>query len=147
MGKKFKITVDGETFEVEVEEIKSKQTITKINKVSEGLVSSVEREPEVKETKKETASTKNVMSKPTSSTVANQTKTSKGVVTAPLPGEILSINVKKGNSVKKGDQLLVIEAMKMENEVFASTGGTIKEIFVKPGDYVETGQKLIEIGE
>ncbi len=147
MGKKFKITVDGETFEVEVEEIKSKQTITKINKVSEELVSSVEREPEVKETKKETASTKNVMSKPTSSTVANQTKTSKGVVTAPLPGEILSINVKKGNSVKKGDQLLVIEAMKMENEVFASTGGTIKEIFVKPGDYVETGQKLIEIGE
>ena len=147
MGKKFKITVDGETFEVEVEEIKSKQTITKINKVSEELVSSVEREPEVKETKKETTSNKNVMSKPTSSTVANQTKTSKGVVTAPLPGEILSINVKKGNSVKKGDQLLVIEAMKMENEVFASTGGTIKEIFVKPGDYVETGQKLIEIGE
>jgi len=135
MGKKFKITVDGETFEVEVEEIKSKQTITKINKVS-----SAEREPEVKETK-------NVMSKPTSSAVANPTKTSKGVVTAPLPGEILSINVKEGDSVKKGDQLLVIEAMKMENEVFAPAGGTIKEIFVKPGDYVETGQKLIEIGE
>jgi len=140
MGRKFKITVDGETFEVEVEEIKSKQSITKINKVSEELIRSAEREPEVKETK-------NVMSKPTSSAVANPTKTSKGVVTAPLPGEILSINVKEGDSVKKGDQLLVIEAMKMENEVFAPAGGTIKEIFVKPGDYVETGQKLIEIGE
>lgn len=146
MGRKFKITVDGETFEVEVEEIKSGHTITKIDRVSEESVSSKRIEPEVKEVKKESAPTKNVGSKPASSTVSNPTETGKRVVTAPLPGEILSINVKEGDSVKRGDQLLVIEAMKMENEIFAESDGIIKEIFVKPGDYVETGQKLIEMG-
>jgi len=147
MGRKFMVTVNGETFEIEIEEIKSRQTITKISKASEELVNLTEREPEVKETKKEITSTKNVMSKPTSSTTTNPTKISEGIITAPLPGKILSINVKKGTLVNKGDQLLVIEAMKMENEIFASGDGTVKEIFVNPGDYVVTGQKLLRMGK
>ena len=144
MNRKFKITVDGETFEVEVEEVKSKKTITKINKVNGELVNLTGSKPKVEE---EIIPAKNTVSNPKPVAAVNTAKPGKGIVTAPLPGEILSINVKEGTLVSKGDQLLVIEAMKMENEVFAPVGGVVKGIFINLGDYVETGQKLVEIGE
>ncbi|ASJ11119.1 pyruvate carboxylase [Thermococcus sp. P6] len=69
-----------------------------------------------------------------------------GVVTAPMPGKILRILVKEGESVKTGQGLLVLEAMKMENEIPAPRDGKIKRILVKEGDTVNPGQPLIEIG-
>ena len=69
-----------------------------------------------------------------------------GVVTAPMPGKILRILVKEGESVKTGQGLLILEAMKMENEIPSPKDGVIKKILVKEGDTVDTGQPLIEIG-
>ena len=69
-----------------------------------------------------------------------------GVVTAPMPGKILRILVKEGESVKTGQGLLVLEAMKMENEIPAPKDGVVKKILVKEGDTVDTGQALIELG-
>lgn len=67
-------------------------------------------------------------------------------VHAPLPGSILQLKVKEGDSVKKGDELLVLEAMKMENHVLADESGVIKEIKVKPGDAVLQNDVLLTIG-
>ena len=67
------------------------------------------------------------------------------VVTAPLPGIILSVDVKVGDKVKDGDDLLILEAMKMENSITATCSGTVKQIFVKPGDAVPTDGNLVEI--
>ncbi|AFL96001.1 pyruvate carboxylase subunit B [Thermococcus cleftensis] len=68
-----------------------------------------------------------------------------GVVTAPMPGKILRILVKEGEKVKTGQGLVVLEAMKMENEIPAPKDGVIKKILVKEGDTVDTGQALIEL--
>lgn len=64
-------------------------------------------------------------------------------LSAGMPGKIVAVHVKKGQAVKEGEPLLVMEAMKMENEMKASSNATIKEVHVKPGDNVESGAKLI----
>ena len=66
-------------------------------------------------------------------------------VTAPLPGNVLSIKVSQGAAVKEGDVLLLIEAMKMENEVAAPCDGTVKQIVVSQGQMVSTGDTLVII--
>ena len=63
---------------------------------------------------------------------------------APMPGMILEIKAKPGNSIKKGDPLLIIEAMKMENIIKATGDGIVKEITVKSGQSVEKDDKLLE---
>ncbi len=79
-------------------------------------------------------------------TQAPLTGTAKGEsVTAPLPGNIMNVCVTPGQAVKKGHQLVIIEAMKMENEVLAPCDGTIKEILVKKGDAVKAGDVLLII--
>ncbi len=65
-------------------------------------------------------------------------------VKAPMPGKILDILVSQGQTVKKGDQLLVLEAMKMENIIRAGSDGTVVSIFVSKGMNVEKNQVLIQ---
>jgi len=64
-------------------------------------------------------------------------------VLAPLAGKVFDILVEVGANVEEDDELLVIEALKMENTVFAPSGGTVKEIRVKKGDAVEDGAVLM----
>ena len=66
-------------------------------------------------------------------------------VEAPLPGNVLSIKVNQGDSVKEGDVLLIIEAMKMENEVAAPCDGSVQQIVASVGQMVSTGDALIVI--
>ncbi len=63
-------------------------------------------------------------------------------VDAPMPGKILSVKASVGAAVKKGDVILVLEAMKMENEVVAPSDGTVASINVSAGDAVEAGDTL-----
>lgn len=64
------------------------------------------------------------------------------VISAPMPGKILNVRTNVGASVKKGDVVLILEAMKMENEVVAPDDGTIASINVAAGDSVEAGDTL-----
>ncbi|MFV0564667.1 MAG: biotin/lipoyl-containing protein [Flavobacteriaceae bacterium] len=66
-------------------------------------------------------------------------------VTAPLPGVILSLNVKAGDTVKEGDVLLVLEAMKMENNIVAEASGVVKAVSVTIGQQVLQGATLVEM--
>lgn len=63
---------------------------------------------------------------------------------APMPGLVLSVLVNEGDKIKKGDNLLVLEAMKMENIIKSPTDVTIKSIKIKPSDKVEKNQVLIQ---
>lgn len=63
-------------------------------------------------------------------------------VTAPMPGNILDVKVKAGDSVKAGDTLLILEAMKMENEISAPQDGTVASVNVRKGDVVNSGDLL-----
>lgn len=66
-------------------------------------------------------------------------------IVAPMPGTINAIKVTSGQQVKKGDVLIILEAMKMENEIYADKDGKVGQIFVQKGASVQTGAALVEI--
>jgi biotin carboxyl carrier protein len=66
-------------------------------------------------------------------------------VRAPMPGKILEVLVKVGDQVKEDDEVIMLEAMKMENPIYAPADGTVKEIMVKANDSVETEQLMMVI--
>ena len=67
-------------------------------------------------------------------------------ITAPMPGTILAVNVTSGSAVKKGDVLMILEAMKMENEIMAPCDGTVTSVAAVKGAAVESGALLCTIG-
>ena len=73
----------------------------------------------------------------------SQEETIKGGLTAPMPGKVVEIKIKKGSNIKKGDTLVILEAMKMEHKVLAPDNGKIKEVLIKENDQVENGQTLV----
>jgi acetyl/propionyl-CoA carboxylase alpha subunit len=68
-----------------------------------------------------------------------------GEMTAPMPGQVRAVNVSEGDTVSKGQTLMVLEAMKMEMKIQAQSDGTVKKLLVKQGETVEREQMLIEI--
>lgn len=67
-------------------------------------------------------------------------------VKAPMPGKILSVAVSAGQAVKKGDLLLVLEAMKMQNEIYAPQDATVSEVRVSANQTVATGEDMVVLG-
>lgn len=70
---------------------------------------------------------------------------SEKTVNSPMPGTILGINVKSGDQVKRGQVLIILEAMKMENELMAENDGVIREIHVARGQSVQAGEMLLTL--
>ena len=70
---------------------------------------------------------------------------SKGSIMAPMPGKIISIKVKVGDTVTQNQIVAVLEAMKMENEIQSDVAGTVQSVSVKPGETVEGGQVLLVV--
>lgn len=77
--------------------------------------------------------------------VAADAVASEGAVTAIMPGKLIRVLVAEGDQVAEGDVICILEAMKMENELKAPKGGTIKALHVQPGQDVEMGSVLAEI--
>ncbi len=69
-----------------------------------------------------------------------------GSIEAPMPGKVLKILVSQGAPVTAGQLVLILEAMKMENEIYAPTAGTVTQVGCKEGDSVNTGDTLLVIG-
>lgn len=125
--RKFKITINDKTFIVNVEEIKE-QAVT-----SEQVKSGIEtpsRAPPIH--RKESKTTKELIAE-------------KGIVRAPIPGVIISIDVELEQEVETGESLLVLEAMKMENEIHSPVKGRVNEIRVSKGDRVNRDDILVVI--
>ncbi len=68
-----------------------------------------------------------------------------GVVRAPMPGLVVRVSVQEGQEISAGASVVVLEAMKMENEIAAPVGGTVKSVGVEPGQAVEKGAVLVEV--
>lgn len=127
MIKKYNITVNGNTYEVEVEEL--------------GMEASTPRQPVVNQTPRPQATPKAQVQKPqTAAPVGGE------VISAPMPGTINDVRVKVGDSVKKGQVLVILEAMKMENEIMSSCDGTVKSVNVSKGASVSASDVLVSIG-
>jgi acetyl/propionyl-CoA carboxylase alpha subunit len=67
------------------------------------------------------------------------------IIKSPMPGNVVKINVKEGDKVKEGDILVIVEAMKMENELRASANMKVKKVYVKEGEQVEGFAPMIEL--
>ena len=130
---KYKITLQGRTYEVEVEHGEA-MVLDEYE-----AVSPVPAAPAPAAAPAAAAAPVSVAPAPAVQTVAGTP------VTSPLPGNVLGINVSMGQAVKAGDTLMVIEAMKMENDVTAPCDGTVKQISVSKGDVVATGDTLLVI--
>ena len=68
------------------------------------------------------------------------------IVTAPMPGNILKVNVNVGDKVNEGQVLVILEAMKMENEIMAPCSGTVTQVLTSKGSTVDTGAPMVVIG-
>lgn len=120
--RRFLINVNGKSYEVEVEELGGAPS------VSEQQI--VQPAPQ-----------------PVQQVVTPQTLNTAGEeVSAPMPGVILKLNVKEGDTVKSGDTLLILEAMKMENEIVSPIDGKVIRVLTSEGANVNTSDKLLIIG-
>ena len=120
---KYKIKVNGKEYEVEVEQISGDPVVIAAPKAA----TTVAAAPVVKATSK------------AQGTVGSMK------IEAPMPGTILGVKVAVGDTVEKGQTLLILEAMKMENEIAAPEAGTVSSINVETGASVESGQLLASL--
>lgn len=124
--RKFLIKVNDQQYEVEVEEVKGGS--------SSAPVAALAPKPAAAPAPAPKASKAAATSGPTSK------------VTSPMPGNILKIKVNVGDTVKRGQSLLILEAMKMENDITAPADGKVIEIQVTQGQAVTAGQVLVVLG-
>lgn len=127
--KKYNVTVNGVTYEVVVEE--------------SGEVAAAPA-PQAPQTAAPAAP--KAAPAPAAKPAATKPAAGAKTVNAPMPGTILKVNVKVGDAVKKNDLICILEAMKMENEIFAAEDGTVTAINTPQGTSVNTGDAIVTLG-
>ena len=131
MLKNYKVTVNGKTYDVQVEELASQGQTAPQAPVAQAPVAAPLATPQAP--------------KPEVAQPAQEAPASGAKVEAPMPGKILKILVAQGDTVKEGQQVMVLEAMKMENEIYTTSAGKVAQICVKEGNNVSTGDVLMVI--
>ncbi len=126
MVKKYKVTVNGQSYDVGVEELG-------------GAVS-----PSVAQSA-QAAQAAPVAAPAAPAPVAAAPAAGATCVKAPMPGTVLSLKVAAGQAVRRGDVLLILEAMKMENEISSPADGTVAAIRVQAGSTVNTGDPMVDL--
>ena len=128
---KYKVTLNGRTYEVEVEAGKA-MLLSEYEAVAPAPAAA--------------APVAAAPAAPAAAPAAPAVTGAGEAVNAPMPGNILKVNVKEGDAVKSGTVLVVLEAMKMENEIMAPKDGTVTQVLVSKGSKVDTGAPLVVIG-
>ena len=132
---KYKVTLNGRTYEVEVEAGKA-MLLSEYEAVAPAPAAAAPA----------AAPAAAAPAAPAAAPAAPAVTGSGEAVNAPMPGNILKVNVKVGDAVKSGTVLVVLEAMKMENEIMAPKDGTVTQVLVSKGSTVDTGAPLVVIG-
>jgi biotin carboxyl carrier protein len=145
---KLRITVDTQSFEVEVGDLTARPIMVMVDgepfEVWTEESGAVERVSPAQPKAASTSAATAVSSQPRPGAPLAESGRS---VPAPIPGVILSIAVKEGDEVQYGQELCVLEAMKMKNIIRANRGGKVRSIKVAPGEQVRHGQILLEFAD
>ncbi len=136
--RKFKFIIDGHKYEVSVNEKENNLAEVEVN----GTPFTVEIEKEVKIARPATAAVRTAA--PTAAPVAPKATGVSEFIKSPLPGSIVKVLVADGQAVKRGDVILTMESMKMENNIAAEKDGVVKSVLVTPGQNVMQDDKLVE---
>lgn len=140
--KKYKFKINGQTYEVEIGEFDGNNASVFVN----GTPYEVEIQGEDKKTKTPVLARKPVVNTPGEGDIKKSADTGKVYkVSSPLPGTIKKVNIAVGATIKAGDCLMIMEAMKMDNNIMSEKGGVVKSINVKEGDSVLQGDTLVEL--
>ena len=142
MKKEYKYTINGNEYEVAIGEIVENEAVVTVNGEEYNVAWEPEAEPEKKVVVRKPAAESAESSSDAGETTAVNTN---NAIKAPLPGVITSVNVNVGDEVKAGDTLLVLEAMKMANNLTAETNGKVPAVCVKIGESVMEDDALIVI--
>ena len=146
--KKYKFTINGNVYDVNIQNIEDNIAEVEVNGTSYSVA--VDKAIQASKTPKlvRSVSVPSTDSAPSTAKTANPTGTKgAGTVKSPLPGVILDIYVKEGDMVKMGQKLIMLEAMKMENNISADKEGKVVSIKVSKNDAVMEGDVLIVIGD
>ena len=133
--KNYKITIAGQTYDVEVGDISTSPVEVSVD----GTTYEVEIPISAPKT---VTPAPQAISRP-----AVPTSGGDGVVRSPMPGKIVSVSVAAGATVTKGQPIMILESMKMENTIASPTDGTVSAVLVAAGDAVQHGQTLAEIAQ
>lgn len=139
--KKFKITVNGKAYEVEVEEMGGTPVAAPAPQASAPAPAPAAPAPAPATPAPAPAAPASTPAPAVGGPIPDGAIT----VKAPMPGKISALKAEAGKAVKRGDIILVLEAMKMQNDITATADGTLHEIRVNPGDNVKTGDVLAVI--
>ena len=140
--KTYKMKINGEKYDARIKKYKNFQVVVEVN----GIDYEIELE---KTERRKTEIVRSEKTRPALDVVKTSSKpvaASAGSVLAPIPGLVLRLLVKEGDSVNAGDPVLILEAMKMESEIASTATGIISKINVKEGTSVQEGETLIEVG-
>lgn len=141
--KEYKFTINGNIYKVSINSIEDNIANVEVN----GTPYNVEMSRPSKKQIRPLTSPQKAPVTPSGEPVVNRPATTGNgkTVRSPLPGVILSVNVKVGDSVKLGQKLAVLEAMKMENSILADCEGVVTNIQVHKGDTVSEGSDILTI--
>ena len=140
MLKKYRISVDGKSYEVEVEDIAA-GSAANLRTAPAAVSAPVSTVGPVSAAAPAAAEAPKAA--PAAKPVSAPADIKGEILRAPMPGTILSVTASAGQAVKRGDILLVLEAMKMENEIVAHIDGTVSGIYVQKGSTVNAGDTLV----
>lgn len=146
--KNYKLSIDGQTYDVEVGDTSTSPVDVTVDGVDHQveLPESASTASPASPAPAPAAAPKSVSPPaPSVSRPAVPTGSGDGIVRAPMPGRIVSVNVSVGDSVTSGQAVVILESMKMENTISATSAGSVTAVHVAAGDSVQHGQTLVEI--
>ena len=143
--KEYKFKINGKDFHVAVNGISGTKADVTVNGVNYDVDLENAVAPVQQAAPAQSAPVAPVASAPKAQAAAPAHATGGKAITSPLPGVIISVDVKEGSVVKRGQKVAVIEAMKMENDILADADGTVTAVHVSKGDTVAEDAKIVTI--
>ena len=141
---KFRIKIEDQWYDVEIGDLTTSTVEVTVNGESFSIEIDAGHQDQRSYTRRQRSSEQITPQTPLNS-VTSHTQVNEPILRSPMPGRVMSITVRPGDSVSEGDEVCVVEAMKMEQSIRAPRNGIVKEIHVQPLDSVNANDPLVEL--